>query len=72
MLEAMASLTGHTPEHIEKTWDERGYPHGSGSKPAEMMQALEEAGCERFYAQVFAQEDDPADFDLIFDAYAGS
>jgi alkanesulfonate monooxygenase SsuD/methylene tetrahydromethanopterin reductase-like flavin-dependent oxidoreductase (luciferase family) len=71
MMHAMAERTGHDVEHIEKAWDERGYPHGSGSKPAEMIAALEEAGCERFYPQVFLSEDDPARFDVIFDAYMG-
>ena len=69
MLEAMADRTGKSPEHIEGVWDSRCYPHGSGGKPAEMIAALEEAGCELFYAQVFLAEADPADFDLIFDAY---
>ncbi len=71
MLEAMSDRTGKSPEHIEGAWNSRGYPHGSGDKPAEMIAALEEAGCELFYAQVFLAEDDPADFDLIFDAYMG-
>lgn len=71
MLEAMADKTGCPPEHIEKVWDERGYPHGSGSKPAEMIAALEQAGCQRFYPQVFVTEDDPSQFDLVFDAYMG-
>lgn len=71
MLEKMAERTGQTTEHIEETWEERGYPHGSGAKPAEMIAALEEAGCRRFYPQVFITEDDPADFDLVFDAYMG-
>lgn len=71
MMEAMAEKTGHDVDHIEESWDERGYPHGSGSKPAEMIAALEEAGCERFYPQVFLSEDDPSQFDTIFDAYMG-
>lgn len=71
IMEGMAERTGHDVEHIERTWDERGYPYGSGSKPAEMIAALEEAGCERFYPQVFLSEDDPSHFDLIFDAYMG-
>jgi alkanesulfonate monooxygenase SsuD/methylene tetrahydromethanopterin reductase-like flavin-dependent oxidoreductase (luciferase family) len=71
MLEAMAERTGHTSEHVEEVWDERGYPHGSGSKPAEMIAALEEAGCQRFYAQVLVTEEDTSDFDLVFDAYMG-
>jgi alkanesulfonate monooxygenase SsuD/methylene tetrahydromethanopterin reductase-like flavin-dependent oxidoreductase (luciferase family) len=71
MLEGLANLTGHSPEHVESRWDERGYPHGSGSKSAEMIAALAEAGCQRFYPQVFLTEDDPVDFDLILDAYQG-
>jgi len=71
MLAKMAERTGQTTEHIEEVWDERGYPHGSGAKPAEMIAALEEAGCQRFYPQVFITEDDPSDFDLVFDAYMG-
>lgn len=71
ILGELSELTGKSPEHIETVWDERGYPHGSGSKPAEMILALEEAGCDRFYAQVFVGEDDPTDFDIILDAYAG-
>jgi alkanesulfonate monooxygenase SsuD/methylene tetrahydromethanopterin reductase-like flavin-dependent oxidoreductase (luciferase family) len=71
MLKAMGEKTGHTTEHIENVWEERGYPHGSGAKPAEMISALEEAGCQRFYPQVFVLEDDPSDFELVFDAYMG-
>ena len=71
MLEGIAELTGKPTDHIESVWDERGYPHGSGCKAAEMIAALEEAGCDRFYPQVFLGEDDPSDFDLVFDAYAG-
>lgn len=71
LLGGISELTGKSPEHIEGVWNERGYPHGSGSKPAEMIAALEEAGCERFYAQLFLGEDDPSDFDIILDAYAG-
>jgi alkanesulfonate monooxygenase SsuD/methylene tetrahydromethanopterin reductase-like flavin-dependent oxidoreductase (luciferase family) len=71
MLEAMGEKTGHTPDHIEKVWEERGYPHGSGGKPSEMIAALEEAGCQRFYPQIFVTVDDPSRFDLVFDAYMG-
>ncbi|MGH3649536.1 MAG: LLM class flavin-dependent oxidoreductase [Acidimicrobiia bacterium] len=72
LLEGLGERTGHTPDHIEEVWDRRGYPHGSGSKAAEMIAALEEAGCQRFYPQVFVTEDDPSDFDLVFEAYMGS
>lgn len=71
ILGELSELTGKSPEHIEGVWDERGYPHGSGSKPAEMIAALEEAGCDRFYPQVFVGEGNPADLDMILDAYAG-
>jgi hypothetical protein len=62
-------MTGQTTEHIEEVYAERGYPHGSGSRPAEMLAALEEAGCQRFYAQAFAAEVDM--YEAIFDAYRG-
>jgi alkanesulfonate monooxygenase SsuD/methylene tetrahydromethanopterin reductase-like flavin-dependent oxidoreductase (luciferase family) len=71
ILEKMSDLSHRSIEHIEKAWEERGYPHGSGSKGAEMIAALEEAGCERFYPQVMFGEDDPEDFDLVMDAYMG-
>ena len=71
LLEQLAERTGSTTEHIEETYEERGYPHGSGSKPAEMIAALEEAGCQRYYPQVFLDEDDLDDFDIIVDAYIG-
>ena len=48
-----------------------GSPTTQSSKPAEMIAALEEAGCELFYAQVFTAEGDPSRFDVIFDAYMG-
>ncbi len=71
MLEEIADLTGKPTDHIESVWVERGYPHGSGQKAAEMIEELERAGCERFYPQVFLGEDDPSNFDLVLDAYAG-
>ncbi|MGH8871711.1 MAG: LLM class flavin-dependent oxidoreductase [Acidimicrobiia bacterium] len=67
LLEALAGRTSSTPERIEEVYEARGYPHGSGSKPSEMLAALEEAGCERFYPQMFLG--DPGDFDIILDAY---
>jgi alkanesulfonate monooxygenase len=67
LLEMLAEHTQSTPDRIETVYDERGYPHGSGSKPAEMLAALEEAGCRRAYSQLLVG--DPADFDLILDAY---
>ena len=71
MLERMSALTKSSPEHIESQWEQRGYPHGSGARGAEMIAALEEAGCRRFFPQMFIGEDDPVDFDLVFDAYMG-
>jgi alkanesulfonate monooxygenase SsuD/methylene tetrahydromethanopterin reductase-like flavin-dependent oxidoreductase (luciferase family) len=67
LLERLAESTGSTPDRIEEVYDERGYPHGSGSKPSEMLAALGEAGCDRFYPQMFLG--DPGDYDLILDAY---
>jgi alkanesulfonate monooxygenase SsuD/methylene tetrahydromethanopterin reductase-like flavin-dependent oxidoreductase (luciferase family) len=67
LLEMLASRTGSTVERITDVYEEKGLPHGSGQKPAEMLAALEEAGCQRFYPQMFLGN--PADFDLILDAY---
>jgi alkanesulfonate monooxygenase SsuD/methylene tetrahydromethanopterin reductase-like flavin-dependent oxidoreductase (luciferase family) len=67
LLAMLADRTKSTPEHIEQVYEERGYPHGSGSKAAEMLTALEEAGCRRFYPQMFLRN--PEDFDIILDAY---
>jgi alkanesulfonate monooxygenase SsuD/methylene tetrahydromethanopterin reductase-like flavin-dependent oxidoreductase (luciferase family) len=69
LLERLAEMTGQTPQHIEEVYTRRGYPHGFGAKPAEMMAALEEAGCRRFYLQMFAVA--PADYGTILDAYRG-
>jgi alkanesulfonate monooxygenase SsuD/methylene tetrahydromethanopterin reductase-like flavin-dependent oxidoreductase (luciferase family) len=67
LLGLLADRTGSSPERIETLYDERGLPHGSGAKPAEMLAALEEVGCRRFYPQMFLGN--PTDFDLILDAY---
>jgi alkanesulfonate monooxygenase SsuD/methylene tetrahydromethanopterin reductase-like flavin-dependent oxidoreductase (luciferase family) len=67
ILAMLADLTGSTPARIEAVYTERGYPHGSGSRPAEMLAALEEAGCQRFYPQLLLGNIE--DFDLILDAY---
>ncbi len=67
LLEMLAERTRSTTDHIETVYRRRGYPHGWGSQPAEMLAALEEAGCRRFYPQMFL--DNPRDFDLILDAY---
>jgi alkanesulfonate monooxygenase SsuD/methylene tetrahydromethanopterin reductase-like flavin-dependent oxidoreductase (luciferase family) len=67
LLGMLADRTGSTPEHIEQVYEERGYPHGSGSKSSEMLTALEQAGCQRFYPQMFLRNFQ--DFDIILDAY---
>jgi alkanesulfonate monooxygenase SsuD/methylene tetrahydromethanopterin reductase-like flavin-dependent oxidoreductase (luciferase family) len=67
ILGMLAELTRSTPERIETVYQERGYPHGSGSQPAEMLSALEEAGCRRFYPQLPLGNIE--EFDLILDAY---
>lgn len=69
LLGKLADVTGQDPDHIEKVYDERGYPHGSGSKPAEMIAALEEAGCDRFYIQAFVA--DVGEYGTIVEAYGG-
>lgn len=69
LLGRFAEMTGQPKDQIASTYEERGYPHGSGAKPAEMMAALEEAGCELFYLQLFAAE--PDEYDLVLEAYAG-
>jgi alkanesulfonate monooxygenase SsuD/methylene tetrahydromethanopterin reductase-like flavin-dependent oxidoreductase (luciferase family) len=72
LLEKASEFFDRPLEHLETRFDERGYPHGSGAKPAEMIAALEEAGCERFYVQAFLVDaDDTASFDEMFDAYMG-
>jgi hypothetical protein len=69
LLERHAAKTKSTPERIETVYTERGYPHGSGAKPAEMVAALGEAGCQRFYMQMFLG--DAQDLDTVLDAYRG-
>lgn len=69
LLAGFAEMTGQSTDHIEETYAERGYPHGSGSRPAEMLAALAEAGCQRFYAQAFAADIDM--YEAIFEAYRG-
>ncbi|MFP4554532.1 MAG: LLM class flavin-dependent oxidoreductase [Actinomycetota bacterium] len=71
LLDDLSEKVGQPGDHIEQTWEERGYPHGSGSKAAEMVSALEEAGCQRFYPQVFLDDFDAATFDIVMDAYMG-
>lgn len=70
LMEGMADLTGKAPDYIEKRWEEKGHPHGSGSKGPEMIAALEEAGCQRYYPQVFV-DDDPGTRDLVLDGFMG-
>jgi alkanesulfonate monooxygenase SsuD/methylene tetrahydromethanopterin reductase-like flavin-dependent oxidoreductase (luciferase family) len=67
LVKVLAERTNSSPERIREVYEERGYPHGSGSKAAEMIQALAEAGCQRFYPQMFLGN--PADYDIILDAY---
>lgn len=69
LLESLATKTDSTPERIEEVYQERGYPHGYGSKPAEMLAELEEAGCQRYYAQAFALTVDQ--YPMVFEALAG-
>lgn len=66
LLEQFAELTDSTTERIEEVYEEHGYPHGYGAKPAEMLAALEGAGCQRYYAQAFGAEVDQ--YDTIFEA----
>lgn len=69
LLEELSDMTDQAPERIEAVYEERGYPHGSGAKPAEMMAAIEEAGCRRYYMQIFNTS--VSNFDLILEAYQG-
>ncbi|MFV1961324.1 MAG: LLM class flavin-dependent oxidoreductase [Acidimicrobiia bacterium] len=69
LLEGWAEKRGQSPEKVEEVYEERGYPHGPGSKAAEMVAALEEAGCQRYFPQIFT--DNMADFDINLDAYQG-
>ena len=69
LLERYAMRTKSSPERIESVYETRGYPHGPGAKAAEMVAALGEAGCQRFYMQNFPG--DTADLDIILDAYRG-
>jgi hypothetical protein len=66
LLEALAKKTDSTPDRIEEVYTERGYPHGHGSQPSEMLAALAEAGAERYYAQAFAAG--VAQYEMIFEA----
>ena len=67
LLELFADMTKQTTAHIEETYEERGYPHGPGSKAAEMLAELEEAGCQRYFPQLFI--DEISDMEIIMEAY---
>ena len=67
LLEMHAERFRSTPERIETVYRERGYPHGAGSRAAEMLAALEEAGSQRCYPQLLLGSVDQ--FDRILDAY---
>jgi len=64
-----AERTNTSAERIEEVYETQGYPHGSGAKASEMLAALGEAGCERFYIQMFLG--DTRDLDTVLDAYRG-
>ena len=68
LLERFATMVNQEPERVEATFEERGYPYGYGDKPVEMIGALEEAGCELFYMQIFAAA--PDSFESILGAYS--
>lgn len=69
LLATLADKTDSTPERIEEVYIERGYPHGYGSQPSEMLAALGEVGCQRYYAQAFALDVDQ--YEMVFEALAG-
>jgi alkanesulfonate monooxygenase SsuD/methylene tetrahydromethanopterin reductase-like flavin-dependent oxidoreductase (luciferase family) len=48
----MADLLDIEPGRLAGGYRKRGYPHGFGDQPAEMIATLEEAGCQRFYLRV--------------------
>lgn len=64
-----AERTKSSPERITTVYEAKGLPHGSGSKAAEMVAALGEAGCQRYYMQMFLG--DTQDLDIVLDAYRG-
>ncbi|HLF59634.1 MAG TPA: hypothetical protein VI980_00465 [Acidimicrobiia bacterium] len=69
LLGLYAERTNTSPTRIEAVYETRGYPHGPGDKAAEMLAALSEAGCQRFYMQMFLG--DTQDLDVVLDAYRG-
>lgn len=71
LLSRMAELTGSPTEHIEATYLKRGWPHGPGLQAARMLNELEDAGCERYYLQMFGPVDLDA-YDAVLAAYGGA
>ncbi|HLV91256.1 MAG TPA: LLM class flavin-dependent oxidoreductase [Acidimicrobiia bacterium] len=69
LLEHMAQVTGQTTERIEEVYRSRSIPHGSGSQAREMLAELAEAGCERYYLQVFGLG--PTELETLVEAYQG-
>jgi alkanesulfonate monooxygenase SsuD/methylene tetrahydromethanopterin reductase-like flavin-dependent oxidoreductase (luciferase family) len=69
LLQRYAERSKSSPERIEAVYERDGLPHGSGAKAAEMISALEEAGCQRFYMQMFLG--DTRDLDTVLEACRG-
>lgn len=69
LLAAYAEWARTPAERIESVYEQRGYPFGSGSRPAETLASLAEAGCQRAYMQHFVS--DVAELDAILEAYVG-
>ena len=63
----MAELAGVEVGRLEGGYRKRRYPTGWGDQPVKGMAELEEAGCQRYYLQMF--QGDPADYDMILDTY---
>lgn len=68
-LEHLAKVTGQSTERIEEVYAERSIPHGYGSQARDMLAELADAGCERYYLQVFGLS--PSELDLLVEAYQG-
>jgi alkanesulfonate monooxygenase SsuD/methylene tetrahydromethanopterin reductase-like flavin-dependent oxidoreductase (luciferase family) len=68
LLDKLSELTGRDPEHIESVYRKQSFPHGHGGQAAEMVAALAESGCQRYYLQIFGM--DLKDFDTIVEAYS--
>src|SRR5690606_8782001 len=56
-LQKVSAMTGLTPEELEERDIERGIPVGTPSRAAEALEALEEAGVDRYYVQWLEPED---------------